>query len=34
MFSPLVSLFRLPHLEYAGTAGLNRFGLDVYDAWV
>lgn len=34
LLASIEDLFRLPYLGYAGTAGLNRFGLDVYNAGV
>ncbi len=34
LLASIEDLFGLPYLGYAGTPGLNRFGLDVYNAHV
>jgi phospholipase C len=34
LLASIEDLYGLPHLGYAGSAGLNRFGLDVYNAGV
>ncbi|WP_245603676.1 alkaline phosphatase family protein [Intrasporangium oryzae] len=31
LLASIEGIFRLPYLGYAQTAGLNRFGLDVYN---